>query len=144
MAGNKLFVGTMTNLFQAVDLVKFDIIWKFEPPRAQPFYSSAAITDKLIIVGCRDKRVHALDRVKGTPVWSFLTKGQVDSSPVVAGNRVYVGSKDGNLYVLDLSTGKELSKLALGRGIAASPAVAEGCLVIGTTDGFLYCLGKKD
>lgn len=144
VAGDRLFVGTMSNQFLAVDLKKKDLAWTYEPAKAQGFYSSAAVTDKLILVGCRDKALHALDRAKGTAVWSFTTKGQVDSSPVVVGKRVLIGSKDGNLYVLDLEKGAELQKLALGRSILASPAVSQGFVVIGTTDGFLYCLGKKD
>jgi outer membrane protein assembly factor BamB len=141
--GAHLYVGNMANQVQAIDLKKKDILWTFEPKRAQPFYSSAAVTEKLVVVGCRDRAVYALDRHKGTQVWSFATKGRVDSSPVVVGARVYIGSGDGHLYVLDLATGSELQRLELGRGINASAAVAQDCLVIGTNEGALYCLGKK-
>jgi outer membrane protein assembly factor BamB len=142
--GHRLYVGTMTNEFKAIDLQKKAILWTYEPQRAQPFYGSAAVTEKLVIVGNRDKFIHALDRENGNLVWTFPTKGRVDGSPVVVGNRVYVGSSDGNLYVLDLAKGTEVQRLELGRGIIASPAVAHHCLVIGTTDGFVYCLGKKE
>jgi outer membrane protein assembly factor BamB len=141
--GDGLYVGTMTNEFKAIDLRKKAVVWTYEPKRAQPFYSSAAVTDKIIIVGNRDKLLHALKRDRGELAWTFPTKGRVDSCPVVDGNRVYVGSTDGSLYVVDLLKGTQVQKLDLGRGILASPAVAENCLVIGTTDGFLYCLGKK-
>jgi outer membrane protein assembly factor BamB len=143
VVGQQLYVGTMANQVKAVDLVKNDILWTYEPNRAQPFYASAAVTDNLVIVGGRDKLVHALDRAKGTATWTFATKGRVDSSPVVVGNRVYVGSMDGHLYVLDADKGTELQRLDLGQAIVAGPAVASNRLVIGTTDGSLYCLGKK-
>jgi outer membrane protein assembly factor BamB len=136
-------VGNMANQVQAIDLKKRDIAWTFESKRSQPFYSSAAVTDQLVIVGCRDKAIYALDRVKGVPVWNFATKGRVDASPVVVGNRVYSGSADGALYVLDLAKGTLVQRLELGRSILASAAVAGDCLVVGTTDGLLYCLGKK-
>lgn len=141
--GEHLYVGNMANQVQSVDLTKKDLAWTFEPQRSQPFYSSAAVTDTLVIVGCRDRHVYALDRAKGTQAWSFATKGRVDGSPVVVGKRVYIGSGDGSLYVLDLATGAEVQKLDLGRSILASPAVSDDCLVIGTTEGVLYCLGKK-
>ena len=145
VGSERIFVGTMANQFQAVDWKKVQLAWTFEPAkRAQPFFASAAVTDRLVIAGSRDKEVHALDRQTGKEVWAFATRGKVDSSPVVAGDRVYVGSLDGNLYVLDLTTGAEVQRLELGRGIAASPAVADGCLVIGTTDNKLYGLGKKE
>jgi outer membrane protein assembly factor BamB len=139
----QLFVGTMANQFQAVDLKKAEIFWTYEPERSQPFYGSAAVTDKFIVVGGRDRLVHGLDRAKGKLLWTHPTKGRVDSSPVVVGGRVYVGSLDGHLYILELAKGTELQKLQLGRGILASPAVSGNCVVIGTTDGFVYCLGAK-
>src|SRR5207253_5389048 len=92
IVGDRLYIGTMTNQVLAVDWRKPAIAWTYEPEqRSQPFYASAAVTDTLVIVGGRDKLVHALDRKSGKPVWTFPTKGRVDGSSVVAGKRVYVG-----------------------------------------------------
>jgi outer membrane protein assembly factor BamB len=144
IVGDRLYVGTMTNQFLAVDWKKLEIAWTFEAPkRQQPFYASAAVTDTLVIAGSRDKRVHALDRKTGKEVWSFEARNKVDSSPVIVGDRVYAGSMDGKLYVLDLEKGTELKKYELGSPIIGSPAVGENCLVIGTDDGTIYCLGAK-
>jgi outer membrane protein assembly factor BamB len=143
VGGDRFYVGTMSNQVQAVDWKKGQVVWTFEAEkRAMPFYASVALTDKLVLAGSRDKRVHALDREKGTEAWSFLTGGKVDSSPVVAGGRVYFGSADGNLYVLD-SKGTQLQKINLGSAVLASPAVGGGRLVIGTEKGAVYCLGAK-
>jgi outer membrane protein assembly factor BamB len=145
VVGDHLYVGTMSSQFLAIDWKKPAIDWTFEAERRpQPFYASAAVTDKLVIVGSRDKNVQALDRQTGKPVWSFPTRDKVDSSPVVVGQRVYVGSNDGHLYVLDLAKGTEIQKLNLGSPITASPAVADGCLVIGTRKGTIYCLGARN
>jgi outer membrane protein assembly factor BamB len=143
--GEQLYIGTMTKQVVAVDLKKADVAWRFEPARrANDFYSSAAVTPDLIIIGCRDKRVHCLERATGKEKWSVATRGHVDSSPVVVGGRVYVGSLDGTLYVIDPSQGAVQKKLELGnKGILASPAVAENCLVIGTLDNELVCLGAR-
>jgi outer membrane protein assembly factor BamB len=143
-ADDRIFLGTMTNQMLAIDWRKGEVAWKFEPGRGgQPFYASAAVVNDLVITASRDKRVYAINRKTGAEVWRFQTKGKVDSSPVIAGNRVYVGSADGNLYVLDLAKGTELQRISLGKGISASPAVANGCLVIGTNEGVVYCLGEK-
>jgi len=144
IVGDKLYVGNMNNELQEIDLKKKDVDWTYSPKRAQPFYSSAAVTDRYVIAGNRDRQVHALHRLTGKQAWSFACDGRVDCSPVVAGNRVYFGSTSGTFYVLDIDKGTELQSLPLGQGIVASPAVAKGSLVIGTTDGLLYCLGKKD
>ena len=106
--GDHLYVGTMGNEVQAVD-------WKkgrspgpsARRSEAQPFFASAAATDAIVVVGSRDKRVRGLDRKTGTEVWTFLTEGNVDSSPVVVGGRVFAGSLDGKLYVSTSPRGRD-------------------------------------
>ena len=67
-----------------------------------------------------------MNRADGQPVWSFATRGKVDSSPVVCGDKVVVGSDDGRLYVVSLDKGKELWSYEIGQPIESSPAVARG------------------
>lgn len=142
--GDHLYVGTMSNEVLAIAWKKPEIVWKYQAERRQqPFFASAAVTDNVVVTGSRDKRVHALDRKNGKPLWSYPTEGKVDSSPAIVGQRVYVGSMDGNLYVLDLAKGTAVKKIDLGSPVVASPAVAGGRLVIGTDKGVVYCLGAK-
>ena len=144
VVGDHLYVGTMSNQVLAIEWKKPAIAWMFEAAqKAQAYYSSAAVTDDLVVVGSRDKLVHALNRKTGKEVWNFPTRGRVDGSPVIAGQRVYVGSLDGNLYVLDLATGKEIQKVRLGGQITGSPAIVDGKLLIGNQDGLFVCLGAK-
>jgi outer membrane protein assembly factor BamB len=144
VTGDQLYVGTMSNQVLAIDWKKPAIAWTFEPAqRAQPFFSSAAVTDTMVLVGGRDKSLHALDRKTGKEIWSFPTHGRVDSSPVVAGSRVCVGSLDGFLYILDLAKGTELQKIRLGGQITAAPVVVDGKLIIGNQDGLIVCYGAK-
>jgi outer membrane protein assembly factor BamB len=143
-SGDRLFVGTMTNEVQAVDWKKQSVDWTFRPEkRAQPFYAAAALTDKLVIAGSRDKKVYALERDSGKEKWHFETDGRVDGAPVVVGDRVFVGSLDGNLYVLDLASGAEKARFKLDGPVTGSPAVVDGYLLIGTQKGTLYCFGAK-
>lgn len=142
VAGDHLYVGTMSSEVLAVNWKKEDITWQFaSEKRKQPFYAAVAVTDKLVIAGSRDRHVYGLDRQTGREVWSFPTRDRVESSPVVAGRRVYAASLDKNLYVLDLDKGTELQRIPLGGTISASPAVADGRLVIGNQNGTVYCLG---
>ncbi len=144
ISGDQLFVGTITKEVLAVDWKKGEVVWRYQAAkRPNDFYASAAVGKNLIVTGSRDKRVHALEKSTGAEAWSFLTKGHVDSSPVIVGERVYVGSLDGNLYVLDLSNGNNIQTVKLGKEVTASPAVADGRLIIGTHDGTVYCLGTK-
>src|SRR5436190_1537917 len=71
VVGDKLYVGNMNNEMQGIDLTKKDVQWSYAPKRAQPFYNSAAVTEKYVVAGNRDRSVHALDRKKGSVVWTF-------------------------------------------------------------------------
>ena len=107
------------------------------------FYSSSALADGKVVLGGRDKHVHALDAATGKAAWTFATRARVDSSPAIAGGRVFVGSGDGRLYALELKTGALVESFEVGAGITASPAIAAGRLVVGTVDGQLHCFGRK-
>jgi len=143
VVGSIAYVGTDGGTFFAVDWKASKIVWTYENrARPSPFWSSAAVAGNLVVVGSRDKMVHALSRETGERVWVFSAKRNVDSSPVVVGDRVYVGSDDGRLYGLKLATGEEFWHFEAGGKIVAGPAVASRRLVIGNDEGVLYCLGE--
>lgn len=144
--GDVLYVGTYGNEIVAVDWKAVKEVWRKRTSDADaPIHSSAAVTDNVIVVGGRDKAVAALDRETGKKLWSFATRGRVDSSPAIVGDRVFVGSNDGNLYELNLADGKERWKFNAGKPITAGPAIGRGVLVVGSEsrDGKVYCFGKK-
>jgi len=67
--GDVLYVGTMTNVFHAVDFKQGKVLWTYKnPKRARPYYSSAAVIDGKVIVGSRDRMVHCLDAKGGKPI----------------------------------------------------------------------------
>jgi len=143
--GEMLYVGTYGGRVVAVDWKNEKIVWKHKPPRGEfPIHSSAAVTDNYVVVGSRDKQLHCLDRRTGKSLWTFRTRGRIDSSPVIAGDRVYFGSADRRLYAVGLADGKQLWIFNASRSISAGPAVGEGCLVVGSqgSGGFIYCFGK--
>jgi outer membrane protein assembly factor BamB len=144
--GDRLHATMVSNQVVSADLKELKKVWTFEPAkRAQPFHSSPAIAQGLVIAGSRDKKVYAIDAKSGAEKWSFETKGHVDASPVVVGGRVYVGciSDDGNFYVLDLKTGMKIQELELESPVGGSVAVGPDCILVGTDQGVVYCLGKK-
>ncbi len=72
--------------------------------------------------------VHALDAKSGEQLWSrsFPTRGKVDSSPVIVGERVYFGLASGEVVALDLLTGEAVWSFDTARRIVGSPSVADG------------------
>jgi len=143
--GSTAYIGTVTNQVVAIDLKEKTKLWQFEAPRkSQPFYSSCAVTDKLVLAGSRDKKLYALDAKTGEEVWSAVTEGSIDASPVIAGSKVYVGcqSLTGEFYVFDLATGKSIQELTLDSAVTGSVAVTADGILVGTEKGSVYHFGK--
>ena len=140
----RAFCGTYGNEVLGIDLTSGDIVWQYEnPDRQLPFFSSAAITKTLVVIGGRDKMVHALSPDKGEKIWTFTAKSRIESSPVIVGNRVFFGTTRGVFIGLDIANGEKVWKFEAASSIVASPSVADGKIYIGTEDGILYCFGEK-
>ena len=136
------YVGNYGNIVLAFDPKGGEVKWKYRD-RNFPYFSSAAVTADRVILGGRDKRLHCIDRASGKGVWTFQTRGEVESSPVVCGDAIIVGSADGRLYCVALADGKERWAYEIGAPVTASPAVADGRIVVGAEDGSVYCFGVK-
>jgi outer membrane protein assembly factor BamB len=141
LADGRAYFGQYENEFLCVDLKEGKRAWTFKD-RSFPYFSAPAVTKEVVVFGGQDKLLHCVKRADGKPVWSFPTRGKVDSAPVICGGKVIVGSDDGRLYVVSLDTGKELWSYEVGQPIESSPAVAEGTVVIGSNDGNVYCFGR--
>jgi outer membrane protein assembly factor BamB len=138
-----MFIGTMGNEVVCVDGKGLTRVWAYENPRQQfPYFSSAAVVDDLVLIGGRDKLLHAIDQKSGKARWTFPTRGKVDSSPVVASGRVYFGSADGTIYGVDLTSGQKQWEYVVGSPVVAAPVAVSGRLLVGDQDGTLYCFGK--
>jgi outer membrane protein assembly factor BamB len=120
-------------------------LWKYEEVDQQSamFYSSPAVADGIVVLGCRDRQVHAIDAKTGKRVWAFKTRGEVDATATISAGRVYIPSKDKKLYVLDLKTGQKLFDYTANRAITAGPAIANGVIIFGDTAGNVFCLEPK-
>ena len=140
LVNNVAYFGTFDNQVLALDLGSRKVLWRYEHPDCKfPFYSSAAVVDGTVVLGGRDRMIHALDARTGQARWTHMTRARIDSSPAIAGNRVYVGSNDGRFYCLDLAGGKVVWEHDQGAALSASPALAAGRIVIGSTEGRLLC-----
>lgn len=144
ISGDRLIIGTFASEVLCVDWKKQKVAWRYENDSKKfPYYSSAAVTAEVAVVGGRDKAVHAIGVEDGKRRWTFQTKARVDSSPVIVGQRVIVAGYDGNIYLLDLESGNEVWKFTAGPAFVASPAVGEGRLVISSDEGLVYCFDLR-
>src|SRR5262249_5697524 len=97
------YFGQFWNGFLCVDLNEGKQAWAFRD-RNFPYFSSPAVTKERVVFGGRDKMLHCVKKEDGSALWSFATRGKVDSSPVVCGDKVVVGSDDGRVYLVALET----------------------------------------
>jgi outer membrane protein assembly factor BamB len=134
-----VFVATFENRVLSIDLDEPKVTWSYaNPEREFPFYSSVAVRKDILVIGGRDKLVHALSPQTGEVLWTSPTRSRVDASPVIVGNRVFIAAESGEILALDIATGAHRWVFETGSAFEASPSVAQGFLVIGDLDGALY------
>ncbi|MEO6568573.1 MAG: PQQ-binding-like beta-propeller repeat protein [Opitutaceae bacterium] len=137
--GTMAFCGNYANQTVAFDVVGGKIAWTYED-RALPFFSSPAVNERLVLIGSRDKHLHAIDRKTGMGVWKFATNGRVEGSPIVFSDGVVFGSTDGRLYAASLEAGAEIWRLDLGESVVASPAFGGNQIVVGGEKGTVFAI----
>ena len=145
VVGDRAYYGTFENEVLGVDLTARKVLWRYKPTERQfPFYSSAAVDAGLVVLGGRDKLVHALDAATGKPRWTFATKGRVDSSPVIAAGQAPTSAPRTAASTPSISPMGGRSRSSTpgdpSPRLRRSPADR---LVIGTQDGQLFCFGPK-
>ena len=132
-----VYCGNYGNIFFRADVKEQKIVWEFKQAE-QPYFSSPALGENVVVAGSRDEHIYCLDRNNGGLVWKYRTLGAVDSSPVIAGDKVIACSTDGRIYMLSLAEGGLLWSYQLGQAVISSPAVAQSVVVVGCDDGYVY------
>lgn len=74
------------------------------------------------------------------PVWSFQTKGKINSSPIISRGLLYCAASDRRLYFIDKTTGEELASPELVSSVESTPAISENNLYIGDDEGNFYII----
>jgi outer membrane protein assembly factor BamB len=103
-----------------------------------------AVSDGLVVFGTNAGRVFALDAEDGQVVWARRQKGEIASSPAIAGGRVYVSSMDGMLTAYGAGAGVPRWQFSTGGSpIESSPLVADGLVYVGAWNGNLYAVDAE-
>lgn len=151
VVGNRVYVTTAEKgpfvdrgAIYCLDADTGAVVWKAEPDGYLATFSSPSVSGSRLVVGeglhmTREARVVCLDIAKnGVPVWSYVTKSHVESSPVIADGRVYIGAGDDGYYCFRLEPderGKPVVEWHLRgdnyRDAETSPAVAGGSVFFG-------------
>ncbi len=133
----------VTALYNHVDLYQSKNgvrIWQTKTEdqiRSSPAYRSG-----VIVFGCDDERIYAVNRSDGKIRWKFKTGASVLATPALGDSIVYVGSGDNQFYAIHLFSGKMIWQFGARGRIVHAAAVNDSLAIFGSTDGRLYCLNR--
>ena len=117
-------------------------LWKF--PTSASVWSSPAISEGLVVFGCKDCYIYCLNASTGKYAWSLQTLHEVDSSPAIYNGYVYVCSYDGWIYCINLSSGIPVWGTNAGGKFFSSPAVVDDRVFIGSGAHDIYCFNASN
>ncbi|MEM6280836.1 MAG: serine/threonine-protein kinase [Chloroflexota bacterium] len=134
-----VFFGSDDGFMYALQSTNGRNLWKFDagsPVRNRPF-----VMDDIVIFGTEQGELMATS-VSGERKWSYRTRRNVASSPVVhdAEGVCFVGSHDNFLYAVDASNGFSSWRFRTGGPIISTPAIYEDKVIFGSVDKILYCV----
>lgn len=123
-----------------------DPAWTFESRTLIEF--PPAVDDGLLVFGVNSGRVYGLDSATGKVRWARRQKGEIASSPAIAGERVFISSMDGMLTAYGRGGTPRWQFSTGGSPIESSPLVVDGRVYVGAWNGTLYAVdaqtGKAD
>jgi outer membrane protein assembly factor BamB len=121
----------------------FKSLWNFTAGAA--VWSSPAVVDGYVFVGCRDGNILCLNASTGTGLWGYQIGSVVEySSPAIANGCVYICSADGYVNCVDVIYGMPIWRSEVGGALWSSPAVVGGRVYVGSSDHNVYCLKGSD
>jgi outer membrane protein assembly factor BamB len=121
----------------------FKSLWNFTAGAA--VWSSPAVVDGYVFVGCRDGNILCLNASTGTGLWGYQIGSVVEySSPAIANGYVYICSFDGYVNCVDVAYGMPIWRSEVGGALWSSPAVVGGRVYVGSSDHNVYCLNGSD
>ena len=130
-----------------------ELYWVFEatpnPSLPWGFYSSAAVIDHVVYIGCGNGYLYALDEASGAVIWEFVVDDYapdfpypVLSSPAVDTDRGVVYFAADGLYAIDMDEGTLRWKFDTGYWYEwwSSPSFDEDTVYIGSGSANLYAI----
>jgi outer membrane protein assembly factor BamB len=107
------------------------------------YSSSAAVDDRLAVVGSRDGCVHAVDVRTGAARWRSCTEDLVTATPVLTRDAVYYAGYDGRAYAVARADGQELWRYETGQAIPRDVVLAGENVVVGSRTYDLFALNAR-
>lgn len=108
----------------------FQDIWQLESAGGREFFSSPALVDEVLYLGCNDGNMRAVNAASGSVLWSFSTVCGICGEPAVDSTTVYFGGQDGYVYALERATGQREWSSGLGFHIFSDTGILCDSLIL--------------
>lgn len=105
--------------------------------------SSPRLAEGMVLIGCYDSNLYALDARDGSFIWKFATSGGIASTPYIYKDMVLIGSEDGSLYAVSLQAGHQRWTCRTRGCIRSSPQVEYDHVFFGSDDGCVYAANTQ-
>jgi outer membrane protein assembly factor BamB len=149
--GDALFVGNHNGFLFSLNKLTGKLIWKFETLGASlkiedygydrsAILSSPTVKDGIVVFGCRDGLLYAVETSSGKLKWKFDHDiSWAISKPLIIGSSVYTGTSDGHfVQSVNLQSGVEQWRLKTLSGVWASPTADESSIYYADFAGWIY------
>ncbi len=116
---------------------------KWERELSFPVSTSVTANESHIFLGSDLKRAYAVPKNLKVEDWTYLTKGRIESRPLLAGDKVVFASHDGSVTGLIPSVGWDKVrswKFNTGDRIRSDLAFHDRYIFVGSADYKVYCL----
>jgi outer membrane protein assembly factor BamB len=114
-------------------------------------FISPAVVGNAVMIGSCAGTLYALDRTKGTPIWSYDTKADGEAAQfhgelLLIGDTIVVPTNtdgDGNVYAFDVRTGDLRWKATFKFGVATAPLLVSGRVIVAAANGDVAAIEPK-
>jgi eukaryotic-like serine/threonine-protein kinase len=141
--GGHLFIAALDGLVYCFQKDTGEELWKYSLPdskKGRNIHSSPATDGTILVFGCDDGTVVALDVKTGELRWTAHTRASIFGSPSIGANRVIIGSTDHRVYALNVVDGSICWKSDFNGMLYSSPALSDSIAVIGAANGIIRAL----
>ena len=137
-----LYISTARGLY-ALYASNGEVAWRFDTQL--PLGNSPTVVDGVVYVGGYDRKIHALNAINGSHLWSFEgALAGFSTNPLVVDGKVFAGNRDGYMYAIGAHgtpvQGQLLWKFKTKGLIDLSAAYKDGVVYFAADDNFAYAL----
>lgn len=116
-------------------------LWSFECE--DELRASPIVHEGVVLTGCYDNNLYALDAKSGKFLWKYPTEGGIATKPTAYDDMIFFGSEDYRMYAVSLRSGQILWSYYTEGPIRSSPVIYENHLFFGSDDAYLHVVNMQ-